>query len=179
MRLIQWFLDWWNHFLCFPDILRETRIKLPEFGDHQTEFGGACIVRTQDSRKSILFTWTMNKSVYKSFLDELIPFIILNGHKKPSPKIWFETEHFEILSFRNPGSDFCLFTSWAWNDLREKLSSFFVNWKVYMDSTIIDEQNPEIVSKSEKFGFSTNFVSKHNFRKNQAKLAWHSAFKLR
>ena len=34
-----------------------------------------------------------------------------------------------------------------------------------MDSTRWDEQNPEIVSKSEKFGFSANFVSKLSFRK--------------
>ena len=52
----KWFLDWWKHFLGYLDILGETRIKYPEFGDHQTEFGGACIVLTQDSRKSMFFT---------------------------------------------------------------------------------------------------------------------------
>ena len=56
MRLIKWFLDCWKNFLGFPNILGETRIKLPEFGDHKTEFGGACLVRTQDLRKSMFFT---------------------------------------------------------------------------------------------------------------------------
>jgi hypothetical protein len=55
MGLIQWFLYWGNHFLCFLDILEEIRVKFPEFGDHRTEFGGACIARTQDLRKSMLF----------------------------------------------------------------------------------------------------------------------------
>jgi hypothetical protein len=50
------FLDWWKHFLCILDILGETRNKLPEFGDHRTKFGGACMVRTQDLRKSMFFT---------------------------------------------------------------------------------------------------------------------------
>jgi hypothetical protein len=56
MRLIQWFLDWCQHFLCIPDILGETRIKVPELRDHRTVFGGACMVGTQDLRKSMFFT---------------------------------------------------------------------------------------------------------------------------
>ena len=32
-----------------------------------------------------------------------------------------------------------------------------------MESTRSDEQNPEIVLQSKKFGFSANFVSKHSF----------------
>ena len=56
MRLIKWFLDWWKHFLGFPDILGETRIKLSEFGDHWTEFGEACMVWTQDLRNNMFFT---------------------------------------------------------------------------------------------------------------------------
>ena len=56
MRLIQWFLDWWNHFLGFPDILEEIRNKIQELGIHRTELGRACIRQTQDLRKSIYFT---------------------------------------------------------------------------------------------------------------------------
>ena len=55
MRLIQWFIDCSKNFLGLPNILGDIRVKLPEFGDHQTEFGGACIVRIQDSRKSMFF----------------------------------------------------------------------------------------------------------------------------
>ena len=55
MRLKKWFLDWWKHFLGFPDIVGEIRIKLPKFGDHRTEFGGACMFRTQDLRKNMFF----------------------------------------------------------------------------------------------------------------------------
>ena len=87
-----------------------------------------------------------------------------------SPEIWFETKNFEILSFRVSGSDLCLFTSWDWNELREKVSWILVIFKVYMDSTRRNEQNPEIVSKSKKFGFSANFVSKHSFYKNRGKV---------
>ena len=36
-------------------MLEDIRVKLLEFGDHWTELGGACIVRTQDSRKSMFF----------------------------------------------------------------------------------------------------------------------------
>ena len=39
MRLIRLFLDWWKYFIGFLVILEENRIKLPEFGDHLTEFG--------------------------------------------------------------------------------------------------------------------------------------------
>jgi hypothetical protein len=53
----------------------------------------------------------MNKSVGEMFLDGMMPWSTFTGHTQPSPKILFETEHFEILSFRAPGSDFGLFTS--------------------------------------------------------------------
>ena len=89
-----------NDFYSFPNILGRNRVKIPEFGGHRIEFGGACIVWTQDSRRNIFFTWIMNKSVYKRFIDEIRPLSILTGHKKPSLEIWFETDHFEILSFR-------------------------------------------------------------------------------
>jgi hypothetical protein len=56
MRLKKGLLDWWKHFLGFLDILEETRIKIPEFGDHLTEFGGACMAQTQDWRKNMFFT---------------------------------------------------------------------------------------------------------------------------
>ena len=36
------------NFIGFPNILEEIRNKLPEFGDHLTEFGGARMARTQD-----------------------------------------------------------------------------------------------------------------------------------
>ena len=99
------------NFISFLDILEEIRNKLLEFGDHQTKFGGACMVRTQDLRKSMFFTLIMNKSVCEIFLDEMRPWITLTGHIQPSLEIWFETEHFEILSFRAPGSISDLFTS--------------------------------------------------------------------
>ena len=56
MTLISLFIDWWNYFLGFQDILEESRIKILEFGDHLTEFGGAYMARTQDLRKSMFFT---------------------------------------------------------------------------------------------------------------------------
>jgi hypothetical protein len=39
-----------------------------------------------------------------------------------------------------------------------------------MESTQRDEQNPEIILKSEKFGFSANFAPKHSFCKNRGKV---------
>ena len=120
MRLIWWFLDWWKHFIGFPDMLEETRIKIPEFGDHRIEFGGACMVQTQDSKKNIFFTWIMNKSVFKSFLGEIRPWSTFTIHNQPSLKIWFEMEHFEILSFSDPELKFSSITSWSWNGSREK-----------------------------------------------------------
>ena len=35
--------------------------------------------------------------------DEMNPWNTHTRHIQPSPKIWFETKHFEILSFRAPG----------------------------------------------------------------------------
>ena len=69
LKMRKWFIWLWMNFTGFLDILGGNRVKLLEFGGHQTEFGRTCIVRTQDSRKSIFFPWIMNKSVYKMFLD--------------------------------------------------------------------------------------------------------------
>ena len=41
------------NFIGLPDILGGNRVKLSESGGHQTEFGGVCIIQTQNSRKSI------------------------------------------------------------------------------------------------------------------------------
>lgn len=54
----------------------------------------------------------MNKLVYEGYLDEMRLWITLNDHIQPSPEIWFETKHFEILSFRALGLVSGLFTSW-------------------------------------------------------------------
>ena len=83
----------------------------------------------------------MNKYVSERNLDEFIPWSTFTSDNQPSPEIWFETEHFEILSFQAPGLDFGMFTSWAWNISREQFSWIFSIWKVYMDSTRRDEQN--------------------------------------
>ena len=56
MRLIQWFPDWWKHFLGFPDILEDIMNKVQVLEIHQTELGRACIRQTQNLRKSIYFT---------------------------------------------------------------------------------------------------------------------------
>ena len=45
----------------------------------------------------------MNKLLCEGFLNEIIPGSTLNSHILPSPKIWLEMEHFEILSFSGPG----------------------------------------------------------------------------
>ena len=121
MRLMWLFLDWLKYFLGFPVILEETRIKIPEFGDHLTEFGRAWKARTQDWRKSMFFTWIMNNSVFGNFIDGMRPCSTFTSHIWPSPKIWFETEHFEFLSFRAPGLVSGLFTNWDWNHSRGKI----------------------------------------------------------
>ena len=71
------------------------------------------------------------------------------GHTQPSPKIWFETEHFEILSFRASGSDlvcsplelemtlesnshgFLKFSKFNWNPFEEmnKTQKSFRKWR--------------------------------------------------
>ena len=109
----RWFLDRWVYFLGFPDILQEIRNKIHELGIHQTELGRVCLRQTQNSRKSMYITWVMNKSVCEGSLDEMRLWSTFIGHIKPSPEIWFETEHFEILSFQTSGSVSGLFTSWA------------------------------------------------------------------
>ena len=94
MKLEKLFLWFWINFIGFLDILGGNRVKLLEFGGHWTEFGGACIVQTQDSRKSIFFTWIMNKSVYERFFEEIRPSSTFTIYNQPSPEICFETEHF-------------------------------------------------------------------------------------
>ena len=130
MRLKKWFIWLWMTFIGFPDILGGNRVKLLEFGGHHSKFGRACIVQTQGSRKSILFTWIMNKLVYKRFLDEMMQFGTFNSHRQPSPEIWFETEHFENLGFLGLGLRVPPITSWAWNGSREKLSWILGIFKV-------------------------------------------------
>ena len=41
----------------------------------------------------------MSKSLCERFLGEMRPWSTFTSHIQPSPKIWFGTEHFEILSF--------------------------------------------------------------------------------
>jgi len=109
----------------------------------------------------------MNNSVFGRFLDDMRPYNIFNSHIWPSPEIWFETEHFEFLSFRASGSVSGLFTNWDWNHSRGKTKWNLKNWWVYFISTRIDEQNPEIVSKSEDFDFLVKFWPKLSFCKNR------------
>ena len=163
MRLKKWLLDWWKNFLGFPVILEETRIKIPEFGDHLTEFGRAWKAQTQDCRKNMFFTWIMNNSVFGRFLDVMRPYNSFNSHISPSPEIWFETEHFEFLSFRGLGSVSGLFTNWDWNHSRGQTQWNLKNWWVDLISTRRDEQNPEIVSKSEDFLFFSEIFVKTQF----------------
>ena len=106
------FPDWWVHFLGFPDVLEEIRNKVHELGIHQTKLGRACIRQTRNSRKNMYITWVMKKIVSEGSLDEMRLCSTFIGHIQPSPKIWFETEPFEILSFRAPGWVSGLFTSW-------------------------------------------------------------------
>ena len=50
----------------------------------------------------------MNKSCFGKFVYEMRPWSTLNIHIQPSPEIWFETKHFENLSFWAHGSRFQL-----------------------------------------------------------------------
>ena len=109
----KWFINWWVHFICFRDRLEEIINKIHELGIHQTKLGRACIRQTQNLRKIMYITWVMNKYVSKGYLDEMSLWSTFTSHIQPSPKIWFETEKFEILSFRAPGLVSGLFTSWA------------------------------------------------------------------
>ena len=128
LRLRWLFLDWWKYFLGFPVILGETRIRILEFGGHLTEFGRAWKARTQNWRKSMFSTWIMNKSVCVSFLGDMRLYNNFTSHIWPSPEIWFETGHFEFLSFRAPGSVSGMFTNWDWNHSRGKIKWNFTNW---------------------------------------------------
>ena len=109
----------------------------------------------------------MNNSVCWRFLDVLRPYNSFTSHIWPSLEIWFETEHFEFLSFRAPGSVSDLFTKWDENHSRGQTKWNLTNWLVYLISTRRDEQNPEIVSKSEDFDFFSQILSKLSFRKNR------------
>ena len=89
--------------LGFTYILGGFVNNIPSFGSHLTEFGRAYIDQTQNLRKSKKSTSVMNKYICGVFGDEIIPFNTHNIHIKPSPKIWFETEHFENLGFSGLG----------------------------------------------------------------------------
>ena len=133
----------------------------------ETEFGRAWKARTQNWRKSMFSTWIMNNSVFGRFLDGIRPYDNFTSNIWLSPKISFETEHFEFLSFRAPCSVSGLFTNWDWNHSRVKTKCNFTNLWVYFISTRIDEQNTEIVSKSEDFDFSAKFCQNSVFAKSR------------
>ena len=122
MRLRILFLVLWMLFLAFPHTLGGVRNKILEFGSQWTKFGRACIDQTQNLRKSMKSTCVMNKSLFWVFINEIIPYNTHNIHIKPSPKIWFETEHFQNLGFSNPGLRVPPVTSWARNGFTEKFS---------------------------------------------------------
>ena len=88
MRLIMWFISFWILFLGFPYILGGIGNKISKFGSHVTEFGRACIDRTQNLRKCMKSTWVMNKSLFRVFIDEMRPFNSHTIHIQPSPCSW-------------------------------------------------------------------------------------------
>ena len=135
------FLEFWMHFIGFPNILGDVGNKIPQLGSHRTEFGRACICSAQNLRKWIYLTWNMNKSLCERFLGEIRPWITFNSHKKPSPKIWFETEHFEILSFSSLGLRVPPLTSWDWNGSRAQISLIGGILQVYFLTIQGYEQN--------------------------------------
>ena len=45
----------------------------------------------------------MNKSLCERFIDEMRPWSTITSDIQPSPKIWFEMEHFQNLGFSDPG----------------------------------------------------------------------------
>ena len=109
-------------------------------------------------KKWIYLTSNMNKSLCERFLGEIMPWSTFNIHKKPSPKICFETKNFEILSLSGPRLRVSPITSWAWNGYRAQILWILGFLQVYLDSIRGYEQNLEIVSKMEKLGFSANFA---------------------
>ena len=84
----------------------------------------------------------MNKSFYKRFIEEIIPWTTFNIHNQPSPEIWFEMEHFESLSFSGPGLRVLSVASSAWNESRAQFSWIFEILKVELESIRRGEQNP-------------------------------------
>ena len=71
------------------------------------------------------------------------------------------------------------FTYWDWNKSREKIKWILKIWKFGMSSTRRDEQNPEIISKSKDFGFSTKFCQNSVFAKIELIFFWHSKKEMR
>jgi hypothetical protein len=92
-----------------------------------------------------------------------IDYHVHTSHKQHSPKVWFETDHFQILSFSGSGLRVPTLTSGPRIDPREKFSWILEIWKV---STQSDEQNPKIVSKMEEFEFSAKFARNLKFIEN-------------
>ena len=169
MRVRIWFLGFLILFLTFPHKLGGIRNNILEFGSHLTGLGRACIDRTQNMRKIMKSIWVMNKSLYGVFIDEIIPLNTHTRHVKPSPKIWFKTEHLENLGFSGLGLRVLLVTSWERNCSIENFSWIFKIIKFKLGSIWRDEKNPEIISKMEKIDFSAKFAWKLKFHKNRGK----------
>ena len=53
-------------------------------------------------KKEHVFHSNHDNSVFGRLIDVLRPYNFFTSHIWPSPKIWFETEQFEFLSFRAP-----------------------------------------------------------------------------
>jgi hypothetical protein len=64
----------------------------------------------------------MNNYICGVFSDKISPYNIHNSHKKHSLKVFFETDHFEDLSFSGPGLRVPSVTFRSRTDPREKLS---------------------------------------------------------
>ena len=75
-----------------------------------------------------VFHLIMNNSVCVKFLGDMRPYNNFNSHIWPSPEIWFETGHFEFLSFWASGSVSGMFTNWDWNNSRGKIKWNLKNW---------------------------------------------------
>ena len=84
----------------------------------------------------------MNKSPCRVCFDEIIPWSTLTSHIQPSPEIWFETEHFENLSFLGPRLMVPTITFGPRIRSRENVSWIIKMCKVYLTSILSDEQNP-------------------------------------
>jgi hypothetical protein len=77
------------------------------------------------------------------------------------------SEHYEILSFSDQGLRVPTITLGPRIDSREKLTWIIEILKVYLAYTQCDEQNPEIVSKTEEIKFSAKIVKKMKFHENR------------